>query len=212
MPTFEEFVEEFRKASDEIHLSMPTVQIIAYEEPHYRAAFQLLTNIQRRSLHETRFLQDTVPFVVHQSSAKAAESIEKEILASARKHKLANGSLVVIAVLSCLHETPAMLGPSPGRLVLKPREHFGTKEAYNALADLKHLELLVAGKALLDGPEYALCTCDKGLAMFWCALNPNRGSVVEEGDGFRFDFSLDRGLFPGLNNDGLDRLSNRIRE
>lgn len=95
--------------------------------------------------------------------------------------------------------------------IVVPSPPLSTRETQTSSSVSVHSFRNGKGKALLDGPEYALCTCDKGLAMFWCALNPDRGSVIEEGDGFRFDFSLDRGLFPGLNNDGLNRLSNRIR-
>lgn len=142
-------------------------------------------------------------------SAKEILSTEQKVLACIKSHDLSIRSLPVLAVLFCLHESPLSHGASPGRLVLKPKAGYGPQEAYKALADLKHLELLIAGRALLEGPEFALCTCDKGLPISWCALNVNQMKVAEEEEksGITFDLSLDRGLFPGLDASGLDRLS-----
>ncbi|MFP4532703.1 MAG: hypothetical protein ACLFNS_08470 [Desulfobacterales bacterium] len=85
-----------------------------------------------------------------------------------------NGSFV--AVLSCLYEDVSGDGQLLAKRILKPNIKYSDKEAYNALFDLRMLELFLLFQPFNNKP-CALCTCDKALAAFWCAIQPAHGAL-----------------------------------
>ena len=109
----------------------------------------------------------------------------------------------LVAALSCIYEGDKSI--SPARKVLKPSPRYGKEEAYNALADLRHLELKLAGATAVHDGEFALCTSDIGLALFWCGL-----PCALKADGKTFSSSLTPDLFPRLGEQDLVRLGNRL--
>ena len=54
------------------------------------------------------------------------------------------------------------------RAVLKPADSYSEADAYNALADLRQLEVLAASRGMLQ--SVALLTADQRLALLWCGL------------------------------------------
>jgi hypothetical protein len=97
---------------------------------------------------------------------------------------------------------------SIGRELLKPQVRYDSGDAYNALADLTHLELFLAGMAVPGIERSNFCTMDKALVAFWCALSPE--VVSGSGPAVRFVVRPHPALFPRLPQDELHRLKARL--
>ena len=82
--------------------------------------------------------------------------------------------------------------------------------AHNALMDLYALLLLIQGTAKLD-PNIALCTSDKGLVRFWCALKV-KGGGVSTSEGFNVDLEYSHEMFPRLEENEILHLKHRTEE
>ncbi len=202
-PSKAEFIAEFEEGQRAIRAAMPLAQVTTYAAPHFDGSYALLESLKKHEARETTFLLEVVPIIQDRPGVAKTLRAENRVIEAARRHNVSLGSLVVVAALSCIYEGD--LGISPARRVLKPSPAYGKEEAYNALADLRHLELKLAGaKAIGDG-EFALCTADEGLALFWCGLPC---ALKEDGRTFRSQLTLD--LFPRLNESGLSRLGNRL--
>jgi hypothetical protein len=89
--------------------------------------------------------------------------------------------------------------------VLKPSANYTSAEAHNAASDLRALQFLAMGMGLY-GDGIGLCTCDKDLAEFWCALGPHLGTWSAERR-FEFTLTLSEDLFPAADDDDFARLA-----
>jgi hypothetical protein len=203
-PTFEEFVVAFEDASYEITSAFPGSKVLSFSQAQY----QILHAVENRSAQETAFLLETVPLVIDRIPNERLEAVEAAILESASKHHVGPRSLVVMAVLSCLYEDLQGAKYSVGRHVLKPRQRYGQDDAYNALADLRNLELFIVSRGLPELGSFSLCTCDRALALLWCGLSARNVQASNSVMGCVIDFSvsLDHHLFPHLTEVNRQRL------
>ncbi len=113
-----------------------------------------------------RFLLELAPRLSPVGRARRAVFWDK-VMVAADHHGVPRRSLVVLAVLSA-----GLMpnGPYPARLVLKPSPDYSDGDAFNAMLDLTALDMLIRGIANLPDRRMQLCTGDKGLAKFWCAI------------------------------------------
>jgi hypothetical protein len=65
-------------------------------------------------------------------------------------------------------------GNSPAKRLLKPSANYSAEDAYNALADLRSLEILICLFALFPEQQIMLCTGDKNLALFWAGIRASK--------------------------------------
>lgn len=196
-PLFDEFVAAFEEGAREVATSFPKCHVVTLGDEHYKAAYAQLEAFDATGAAETRFLSSTVPLVLDRVSRQREGSVRDAILKAAESAGVKKMSLVVLAVLSCLYEDVHGSQPSIGRRILKPTTSYTAEDIYNALADLRHIELAVAGQIYFGDGGFALCTCDRGIALFWAALLP-RGQLMPNGH-FEFTFDLASDLFPRLN-------------
>jgi len=100
------------------------------------------------------------------------------VLAIAAESGVPMASLVVLAALSAV-SVPN--GKSPAKRLLKLNQPDYTEEdAYNALADLRSLEVLMHLFAMFPEEKILLCTGDKDLALFWAGIRAS-GFTMENG-------------------------------
>ena len=102
------------------------------------------------------------PLAMPTSDAKV-RSVAKQILGAADRLNVDRQSLAVLVALSCLFEDPRSGMTSIGRKILKPRQTYTAEEAYNAICDLRHIELAAFGHAWVTEGQFALCTSDKAV-------------------------------------------------
>jgi hypothetical protein len=90
-----------------------------------------------------------------------------EVLAVADECAVSRSSLVVLAALSSV---VVPNGESPAKGLLKFKANYQAEDSYNALVDLRSLELLIHIFALFPNHPSLSCTADKNLALFWTGI------------------------------------------
>jgi len=173
VPTYSEFRHHFDAASDKISTVLPKANVIKFEDVHYKAAYALVMEFTERQEKETEFLLHAVPLITERVSASRLKQNQRNLLDKAKELGLNDSSLAVIAVFSCVFERRDGSGYLVGRKILKPREGYSEQDAYNALCDLRSLELSMFSRTITPEPM-SLCTRDKALAAFWCLRSEER--------------------------------------
>lgn len=194
-PSFAEFRNAFNEASLDVLSCLPNAKVVKYKSKHFHAAYAILTDLAGRTERETEFLLRTIPLIVTRVSDSRLLEVQSSILQIAESLRLTSRSLAVLAVLSCLYENRDGSGFLTARRILKPHSRYAAQDAHNALADIRSLELCIVSRGAVQAP-YALCTCDRALALFWCGINPHG---VEWKDGkVKFNLAINEYLFPRL--------------
>jgi hypothetical protein len=203
-PTMQEFVEAYEEGVAELLQSMPGCHVIQLSAENYIAAYAQLEAFDVRAEHEIAFLQEVCPKLVDRPNRHNEWRFAGEIIGAADKHQINRSSIICLAALSCLFEHSHGKPPAIGRRILKPKITYSEKMAFNALSDLRHIELAAAGQALFKKEAFSLCTCDRGLALLWSALSLN-GEIKAE-NGLKFTFNLTSDLFQRLQEEEILRL------
>ena len=172
IPTYIEFVTSYEDGVDELKTAFPKANVIEFSEPLYRGAYAQLTALAERGERETAFIVEAIPLVLERVSRTRDEHLRDTLIRIAGARSINPGSLVVLAVLSVLYDDTQGKVPSIGRRLLKPKSDYSLHDAYNAISDLRHIELAALSHAVIDDGAFSLCTNDHALAEFWCSLSP----------------------------------------
>lgn len=207
-PTMAEFVSAYDDATAELLDALPGCHIIRFEDIHYHAAYAQLEAFDQRNEFEVRFLQEVCPLVVQRVSRREEVQVEEAIFQAAKKYKVNAASFASLAVLSCLYEDIHGAPIAIGRRILKPKPVYLEANAFNALSDLRNIELAAAGQAYFKQESFSLCTCDRGLALMWSALSVH--GEFKSDKALEFTFELTNDLFSRLNEMELQNLAHRI--
>lgn len=208
-PTMAEFVAAYDEGAAELREALPRCDVIRFEQVHYLAAYAQLEAFDSQSESESEFLLRTCPLVVDRTSRHKEQEVVGAILNIADQCRVPRTAFVVLAVLSCLYEDVHGSPPSIGRQVIKPKRTYTEFDAFNALSDLRHIELAASGQAYFRENAFSLCTCDRAIALFWCALSLRGESLTGVGVEFTFDLTTD--LFPRLSATDLESLKLQLR-
>jgi hypothetical protein len=200
-PTLDEFVAEFHAASKELAVIFPEARIIAFEQRHFEAAYQIVKALERRTGAEAGFLLEAAPMIAHPVAPHSMFRVKEEIMRLARKHLARDSPLVLVAAFSCLYGDDDL---AIGRGVLKPTGYYSLERAHNALSDLRLIELAAISQGLSELGTFSLCTRDRSLALFWCGVAPQFVAWQEQRPSI--NLILDRRLFPRLKGAELDEL------
>lgn len=114
-----------------------------------------------------------------------------DVIAVADDCKVPRASLAVLAVLS------ALVNPSgycAAKKLLKFHAKYDESDAYNALCDLRSLEILTSCFAFFPEMDTQLCTADRHLALFW--VGANLSEIERDGDEIRYSMEPHRALLP----------------
>jgi hypothetical protein len=208
IPTFDEFCNEFDRCSEVLKQAFPKARIVEYNQAAYQVTYSLVEGITGDYEAEVAFLQAAMPMVTTRNPKHRLGAIEKTLLDCAKRAGLKRPTLSLIACLSCLYESATKKTLSPGRLILKPKKIYTRVMAHNAIMDLCALQFLIQGSIKLN-PNMALCTSDKGLLKFWCALNIKPGDGITA-EGFNFNLELSEEMFPSLDKCAILGLKQRV--
>lgn len=138
------------------------------------------------------FLLEVAPALANPISFRLMADRWAEALAAADRHGVRRTSLVVLAVLSSIVVPNSA---SPAKKLLKFGPGYDEGDAYNALADLRSLEILINLYAVYPDERPALFTGDKALALFWVGIQAH--SFRRTGEGVSFDLAPVVELLPG---------------
>ncbi|MEX5286388.1 hypothetical protein QCO44_12325, partial [Selenomonas sputigena] len=143
-----------------------------------------------------KFLMSVAPRLVAPVARAKVPARRDEVLSIADQCGVARGSLVVLAALSVVFVAN---GASPAKRLLKIRAEYRDEDAYNALVDLRSLEMLIYVFARLPDLPAMLCTADKDLALFWVGIQAS--NFEKKGAGVSCDLLPIDALLPGFANE-----------
>jgi hypothetical protein len=208
VPSFEEFVLAFDQGVKEVEETFPRSRVVRYSPAQYRIAYTQLQAIHANTPREIEFLCEVVNLLVAPTADAKLHSIADRILETAERVTVGRQSLAVLMALSCLFEDPRSGTKSIGRKILKPNQTYEAADAYNAICDLRHIELAAFGHAWVTQGQFALCTSDKAVASLWCALGIRDVVQTSTGTEFTFDFSPE--LFPRLTEAAIGEMASLL--
>ncbi len=203
-PTKTEFIQAYEEGLAEIEQALPACHVVRQNQRGYDAAYEQLEAFDRRAAREVAFLVEVSPLITQRASEAQLWNVAREVLDLAARHQLERGSMPAIAALSCVFEDANGAVRSIGRTLLKPSATYSEADAFNAMSDIRHIEITSAGQTHFGPESFALCTCDRGLARFWSALAIRGTSVL--GDAIENTFDLGSDMFSRLDDSGIRRL------
>ncbi|MCZ2498916.1 hypothetical protein GN316_19305 [Xylophilus sp. Kf1] len=165
-PTPHEIKQQLEEVSAALRIALPKAELVPGD-----GGLQGVVGIVQDTLASTEqkqtFLMRMAPKLQPPTSASKKAQLWDEALAVAQECGIQKKSLVVLAVLSSIS---VPMGNSPAKRLLKPSLNYSAEDAYNALADLRSLEMLLCLFGLFPYQRIMLCTGDKNLALFWAGI------------------------------------------
>jgi hypothetical protein len=190
-PSESELRIQFRQVCDVLRNALPASILIPVDEGGLKGAIGLVLETFAQMERDREFLLAIVPLLKNPvAKAKRLDTWAK-VMKIARKTKMTRPTLALMAALSCVM---APQDRNHARAILKPgKSPYHPEDAYNALADLRQLELLINLSATFPNERVMFCTDDVHLAAFWAGLAPR--NFVRGKKGTTFALTCDH-LFP----------------
>jgi len=206
--TWGEFEREYTRAEKLVARRLPRAKLVQFSGTVRRAMFEMHQEFAPRAAREGQFLHAVASRIADQVAGRDLRKTEQFILQAAEQAGLRPLTAVVLTVLAKLYEG-GHGSPAAALLKLKELRDAGADWqgcAYNAVADVRQMEVLSTGITMPD--LVAALTGDLGLAQVWCGLRP-AGVKLDDGK-IGFYFRLDPALFPRLKG-STDDLIERIK-
>lgn len=194
-PTPTEAEGQMQEVAAKLRVALPKAEITVGPE-HLKGALGLIKDSRASLENKQRFLCHLAPLLVSPVARANVEARWNDIIAAADLHGVPRQSITVLTALSAV---AVPNGKSPAKRLLKFRNGYTEADAYNALADLRAIELFIAMLSCFPDEAIQLCTADKNLALLWVGIQASNFARV--GAGFTYDMTPVDDLFPG--NTGL---------
>jgi hypothetical protein len=158
-------IQQLHEATKFISDALPLAEVIEHKSDEVMNLINFFRAEMTR--HET-FLMRLAKELSPPASSKRKAGLLSLINEAAESCGVENNSLVYLAVLSALYSPPKQ---NPAKRLFKFSQEYNEADAYNALADLRSLKILIMLYCLNPDKKHMLCTGDKNLALFWSGLN-----------------------------------------
>lgn len=192
VPTPDVIAQQLEQAYAELRAALPKAKLVPENGSSLLGIIGVNNDTREGMLRKQRFLMRLARKIHAPVPARKVDALWDEIVAAADGCDVPRASLVVVAALSSILVPN---GRSPAKKMLKLKESYTEKDAYNALADLRALEVLMCLFATNPDDEIMLCTGDRDLALFWTGLQASNFRWEESFASF--DVSLIEELVPG---------------
>jgi hypothetical protein len=180
------------EAVRKLRSALPKADLVAADGAGLRGILGLIEDTRAGMDRKQDFLVRLNPSLQGPVGRKRMKAACDEILATAKRCGVPGRSLVVLAALSSVLVPN---GKSPAKGLLKFRAGYGGHDAYNALADLRSLEVLMHIFAFWPDQSVMLCTADRDLALFWVGLGASDFLQTSGGMTFKMEPAA---LVPGI--------------
>jgi hypothetical protein len=191
-PTPEQARAQLREAVAKLQSALPRAIMVAADEGGLKGVLGLVEDSCPGIARKQDFLLRLAPSLASPVGKTRLPSLWKKVTAAAKDCGLSNNSLVVLATLSSILMPN---GSSPARGILKFGPGYTEEHAYNALADLRALDILMCLFALYPNQRLMLCTSDKDMALFWVGLGASNFALS---DGYPSFTVTPTELLPGI--------------
>lgn len=186
--------QQFEWACAKIKAALPKVELVPAGKESLRGIVGIINDTQAGMARKQDFLMHLAPKLHGNVGARGLPAVWDDVLAVADECGVPRRSMVVLAALSA---AAVPNGKSPAKKLLKLTEpNYSTELAYNALADLRSLEILMYLFALFPSERLLLCTGDKDLALFWAGIRAS--GFAWHGGHFQCKFSPVEALLPNV--------------
>lgn len=184
--------QQFDAACRIITEALPEAELVPQRRAGLQGAIGIMHDTQASMTRKQNFLMQLAPLLRTPVATKRVDALWDTVLAAADSNGVSRHSLVVLAALSAVCVPN---GKSPAKRLLKLNvRDYRPEDAYNALADLRSLEVLMHLFALFPKEKILLCTGDKDLALFWAGI---RATNFSQNNGHcSFTLSPIEELFP----------------
>lgn len=157
----------YDRAALKIGEALPKAVMFPGREDALQGVLGLLRDQAQGFAARQRFLTKAAPLLATPVGRKRLPDLWQQLLELAERHGVARASMLVCALFSASAAHPAM---NPAMGVLKPRRQYTEKNAFNALTDLRSLDLLIAAGTDFPDKRVALLTEDRALALYWVGM------------------------------------------
>jgi hypothetical protein len=192
-PDAEEVANLFDNACKKIEEALPRAIIVTNRGAAIEAIHSLIVDSAEDFAARMSFLRAAMPLLANPTGRAARAGIWEQLIKLAREHGIATSSILFTAVLSA---TSATLRCNPARTLLKPKSIYRERDAYNALSDLRALDMLIRASAFFPAENMAILTDDKALALLWTGLQVR--DVYEDNHMLHYTMNPHEGLFSSL--------------
>ncbi|MEC8878797.1 MAG: hypothetical protein VYC49_01485 [Pseudomonadota bacterium] len=197
IPTPDLIEQQLDEARSKIKSALPQAELVPDRSGGLRGALGIVRDSSIDLARKGQFLASIAPKFRSPISSKRRQETWKQVLIAANSYDIPKHSLVVIAALSAI---AVPNGKSPARRLLKfSNQQYSPSDAYNALSDLRSLEILMRLFGLFPNEKILLCTGDKDLALFWCGIRAS--DFTFKGDIFSCKISPIEELIPDIGSD-----------
>lgn len=184
-PTPEEVYQQFKEVCAKVKMALPDADLVPTGEQGLKGVVGIINDTRPAMARKEDFLVRLASKLRNNVGASKVQEVWDWVLGVADECGVPRQSMVVLAALSAV-SVPN--GKSPAKRLLKLTEpNYSTELAYNALADLRSLEILMYLFALFPQERIMLCTGDKDLALFWAGIRASEFAWVK--GQFRCKFS-----------------------
>ncbi|OYW21976.1 MAG: hypothetical protein B7Z52_00200 [Burkholderiales bacterium 12-64-5] len=202
IPTHPELAEQWHEAQTALEMALPQAKIIPINPTTLTGVLGMLNSSLAEFQREQIFLQRVAPSLVNPIPYNRRFERHAHLVAIADSLGVKNSSLALVAALSVIFFPN---GASPAKRLLKVKPIYRAEDAYNALSDLRCLQILMHLFAMYPREKAMLCTTDRDLALFWVGLNAS--GFAANGRQMRYDLAPEA-LFPNLS---VEELRNALR-
>lgn len=192
-PTESELSELFDRAAEKILEALPNAVVFPEKVHVMRGAMGLLNDMADGFAARQRFLVKAAPLIATPVRHANLQRVWLQLMDLSERYGVPKASMLVCALLSASAARPAT---NPAQALLKPRRNYTDKHAFNALADLRALDLLIAAGADFPEQRVALLTEDRALALYWTGLQIH--SLRRDGSNIHYAINPHRALFGRL--------------
>jgi hypothetical protein len=174
MPTPELVKQQLDEIAAKLQKALPRARLMVGSDS-LKGAWGLIEESRQSFERKRALLLRLAPGLAAPVSGKNTPARWNEVIAAADACGVARSSLVALAALSSV---VVPKGRSPAKRLLKFKADYTEADAYNALADLRSLDMLLQLFAFFPGVPTTFCTADRNLALFWSGLRASDFEVV----------------------------------
>lgn len=180
VPTPDEMRAQLEEAVDKLKRALPQATLMVGSES-LKGSVRLIEGIRPSLERQQALLKALAPSLCKPIAQSNMDAAWDAVMEAADAHQVPRSSLLILALLSALVHPR---GQCAAKRLLKMHDSYSDADAYNALSDLRALELLLHALAFFPDFETHICTKDRQLALFWVGAGAH--NIERDGDSISF--------------------------
>lgn len=168
----EELESKYFEAIGIINRNLKNVIIPCDSKSLVQSTASMLKQLYSNNNYKLKFIQSVIIILYKETAVKKRKEVIEKLKELAIQNNIKRNSILFIAAICAALGHP---GNNPAKKIFKPKppKQYTLKNAYNALSDFRALDYLMWAIVLNPNKKTYLCTNDKNLVKFWCAIEPS---------------------------------------